>query len=412
MRILLISNNLPYPPNSGFPLRVYNLLYRIARVHDVWLAAFVTGQDNSADIEHLRGICREVVTVPNLRKGALADPFQVARYFFKGIPPTLKAYESKQFVDKILEMISRVDFDVIQIEDSHMSFYLDYLPKSIRAKTFLTFHDVNFYKHEKMNRVEPKRIRKLRTWLHGRMMRAWEPFQAQRFSHCITMSQFDKELLLAANPGLKITVLPNGVDTHLYAPLLFPETTNRLIFVGNMAYRPNIDAVTYFCHRIYPIIKAQYPKTEFWIVGKDPAPDVVSLTGNGVHVTGRVKNLVPFYNDSMMCVIPLRAGGGTRLKILEAMALGRPVVTTTIGCEGLEARNGEHLFVADTPELFAEYTLGLLKNKRQWLEITRRARALVVEHYDWDLIAQKHIQLYEKSCNQTLRTIANEQPNK
>ncbi len=406
MRILLISNNLPYPPNSGFPLRVYNLLYRIAREHDVWLAAFTTGHESPADIEHLREICREVVVVPVSRQGALANPLQAARFFFKGIPPTLRAYESKKFGDKILDMISRVDFDVIQIEDSHMSFYLDYLPEAVRAKTFLTFHDVNFHKHEKMSQVESKPARKLRIWLHGRMMRAWEPFQAQRFGHCITMSQSDRELLLAVNPGLKITVLPNGVDTRLYAALPFPENANRLIFVGNMAYRPNIDAVTYFCHSIYPIIKAEYPKIEFWIVGKDPAPDVVALAGNGVHVTGQVDSLVPFYNDSIMCVIPLRAGGGTRLKILEAMALGRPVVTTAIGCEGLEVRNGEHLFIADTPELFSEYTLDLLKNKRQWLVMTRQARALAVERYDWDLIAQKHIQLYEKTCNRNSRTIA------
>ncbi|MBE7432457.1 MAG: glycosyltransferase [Anaerolineales bacterium] len=406
MRILLISNNLPYPPNSGFPLRVYNLLYRIAGEHDVWLAAFTTGQEDPADIEHLRDICREVVTVPISRQAALTNPLQVARYFFKGIPPTLIAYESKQFVDKILDMISRVDFDVIQIEDSHMSFYLDYLPEAVRAKTFLTFHDVNFIKHEKMSQVEPRRARKLRTWLHSRMMRDWEPFQAQRFTHCITMSQSDKDLLLASNPGLKITVLPNGVDTQRYAPLPFPETTNRLIFVGNMAYRPNIDAVTNFCRKIYPIIKGHYPKIEFWIVGKDPTSEVTRFVGNGVHVTGRVDDLLPYYKDSIICVVPLRAGGGTRLKILEAMALGRPVVTTAIGCEGLDVRNGEHLFIADTPGLFAEHILNLLKNKRQWVEITRRARELVVERYDWDLIAQKHIQLYDTTCNRNLRTIA------
>lgn len=406
MRVLLISNTFPYPPNSGFPLRVYNLLYRIAREHEVWLASFTAGHENPADIEHMREICREVVTVPFSRQGALSNPLQAARFLFKGIPPTLRAYESQQFVEKILDLISRVDFDVVQIEDSHMSFYLDHLPAAVRAKTFLTFHDINFHKHEKMSEVEPKRTRKLRTWLHGRMMRNWEPFQAQRFGHCITMSQSDKELLLAVNPGLKITVLPNGVDTRRYAPLPFPVNTNRLIFVGNMAYRPNIDAVTWFCRDIYPIIKAEYPKIEFWIVGKDPAPEVTSLATNGVRVTGQVDNLIPYYKDAIMCVVPLRAGGGTRLKILEAMALGRPVVATTIGCEGIDARNGEHLFIADTPERFANCTLELLRDKQQWLEMTRRARALAVERYDWDLVARKHIQLYEEICGRNPRTMA------
>lgn len=400
MRILLISNNLPFPPNSGFPLRVYNLLYRIAKEHDVWLATFTAGHEKPADIDHLREICREVVTVPLAHRGALSNPWQAVRYFFKGIPPTLRAYESWEFAEKILALISKIDFDVIQIEDSHMGIYLDYLPDAIHAKTILTFHDVNFHKHEKMSQLEPKRARKLRTWLHARLMRGWEPYQAQRFGHCVTMSESDKALLLAANPNLKITVLPNGVDTRNYAPLPFPKNAARLLFVGNMAYRPNIDAVTYFCQSIYPKIKAEYPSIEFWIVGKDPAPEVANLKGNGIHVTGQVDDLGSYYNDSIICVVPLRAGGGTRLKILEAMALGRPVVTTSIGCEGLDVKDGQHLFIADMPDLFAAHVLQLLKDKQQWLDMTRQARALAVGHYEWDLIARQHIQLYEELCGE------------
>ena len=400
MRILLISNNLPYPPNSGFPLRVYNLLYRIAKEHDVWLATFTAGDEKPADIDHLREICREVVTFPLAHRGALSNPWQAVRYLFKGIPPTLRAYESREFAEKILSLISRIDFDIIQIEDSHMAIYLDYLPDAARSRTILTFHDVNFHKHEMMSQLEPRRARKLRTWLHARLMRGWEPYQAQHFGHCVTMSNSDKALLLAANPNLKITVFPNGVDTRNYAPLPLPKNTARLLFVGNMAYRPNIDAVMYFCRSIYPKIKMEYPKIEFWIVGKDPAPEVKELQGNGVHVTGQVDDLGSYYNDSIMCVVPLRAGGGTRLKILEAMALGRPVVTTPIGCEGLEVKHGQHLFIADTPDLFADYVLQLLKDKQQWQDMTRQARALAVDHYDWDLIARQHIQLYEELCSE------------
>lgn len=395
MRVLLISSNVPYPPNSGFPLRVYNLLYRIAKEHDVWLAVFTNGQEKPADLDHLLGICQKVVVAPLASHGALTNPWQAVRYFFKGIPPSLRAYESKEFIGKILTLLSRIDFDIIQIEDSHMSIYLDYLPEAVRLKTLLTFHDVNFHKNEMMSRLEPKLARKLRIWLHGRLMRRWEPFQAQRFGHCITVSHSDKSLLLEANPSLKITVLPNGVDTHLYACLPYPENTGKLLFVGNMAYRPNIDAVTYFCRSIYPKIKTEYQEIEFWIVGKNPTPEVTSLEGDGVHVTGQVDDLIPYYRDSIICVVPLRAGGGTRLKILEAMALGRPVVTTTIGCEGLEVKNGEHLFIADTADLFAEYILRLLKEKQQWVETTRCARALSIDQYDWDMIARQHMQLYE-----------------
>lgn len=400
MRILLLSTNVPYPPNSGFRLRVYNLLYRIAKEHDVWLVTFVPEYEKLTDLGPLFSICREVMVVPSSDQGALENPWKAMRYFLRGTPPDLRAYDSKEFADKILALISRVDFDIIQIEDSHMSIYLDYLPKSLRSRAILTFHDVNFHKHERLSRVEPKRARRLRLWLHGLQMRRWEPRQAQRFGRCIAMSHSDEALLLNANPALKITVLPNGVDTQAYTPLPFPANTFRLLFVGTMGYRPNIDAVTYFCRNIYPKIKKEYPNIEFWIVGRDPSPEVTGLEGGGIHVTGQVEDLIPYYRDSVICVIPLRAGGGTRLKILEAMALGRPIVTTTVGCEGLAVKNGEHLFIADTPELFADHVLALLKDKEKWLQLTRQARALAVNSYDWDMIAQRHMQLYEEMTGQ------------
>lgn len=400
MRILLLSTNVPFPPNSGFRLRLYNILYRIAKKHEVWLLSFVPEYEKLTELDHLVSICKEVAVVPLANQGALANPWKAIRYFLKGIPPDLRMYDSKEFADRILALISRINFDIVQFEDSHMGIYLDYLPKSLRSRAILTFHDVNYHKHERLSLVEPKRARRLRLWLHGRQMRRWEPRQAQRFGHCITMSHSDETLLLNVNPSLKITVLPNGVDTQSYQPLPYPAITVRLLYVGTMGYRPNIDAVTYFCRTIYPKIKQEYPNIEFWIVGRDPGPEVTGLEGGGVHVTGQVEDLLPYYRDSVICVVPLRAGGGTRLKILEAMALGRPIVSTTVGCEGLAVKNGEHLFVADTPELFARHVLTLLKDKQKWLQITRQARALAVNSYDWDMIAQRHMQLYEETICQ------------
>lgn len=396
MQILLITNNVPYPPNSGFPLRVYNLLYRIAEKHKVWLVTFSEGEEDVADLDHLRKICCGVETVVFQNAGALARPLQAVDYVRRGIPPTLRIYESAGMVEKIKQLTCEVDFDIVQIEDSHMSAYLDFLPDSMTPRTVLTFHDVNFDKFERISRLEPKRTRKIRSWLHSRLMRRWEPYHSEKFGHCVAMSNSDRNLLKAVNPKLKIDVIPNGVDTKLYPQLPFPENVFRILFVGNMAYRPNIDAVTFFCESIYPRIKAEFPKIEFWIVGKDPSPEVLCLKGNGIKVTGQVDDLIPYYKDSAVCVAPLRAGGGTRLKILEAMALGRPVVTTSVGCEGLEVKHGTDLFIADQPDQFADYTLQLLKDKQKWLEMTKNARQLAVNFYDWDVIAQAHLNLYEK----------------
>jgi len=394
MRILVISKQIPYPLNSGYPLRIYNLLYRIARQHEIWLAAFIPADHNPNEISHLQKYCKGIETAVFENQKALDHPIDALLYFIKGVPPDIRLSESRELAGKISHLITQVDFDIIQIEDSHMSTYLEILPREIHPRTLLTFHDVNFMKYQRLIPLEHKYTRKARTWLHSRMMRRWEPFYAERFGCCLAVSDSERDLLQSANPHLKIEVIPNGVDTNLYQPLPYSNISPALIFVGNMRYRPNIDAMAYFCRDIYPKIQREIVDLEMWIVGINPSPEVKQLEGKGVHVTGGVEDVRPLYSRSTVCVVPLRAGGGTRGKILEAMALGRPVVSTSIGCEGLEVVDGEHLFIADTPDEFAEKTISLLKDKGLWLRITAQARELVVNRYDWEVITRRLLQVY------------------
>jgi len=166
------------------------------------------------------------------------------------------------------------------------------------------------------------------------------------------------------------------------------------LFIGNMEYRPNIDAVLYFCEQILPLIKTEIPQAELYIVGLNPGPEVLALAGPGVYVTGPVADVRPYYSQCAACIVPLRAGGGTRLKILESMSLGRPVVSTSIGCEGLDVQNGEHLFIADTPQDFASKVLQLLGDENTRNHIVRRGRELVEQQYDWDVLARQLLTSY------------------
>jgi glycosyltransferase involved in cell wall biosynthesis len=163
-----------------------------------------------------------------------------------------------------------------------------------------------------------------------------------------------------------------------------------------MGYEPNDDAAQYFCRDILPVIRRTVPAVELWIVGRDPSSAVRALASDTVHVTGRVDDVVPYYQRSAVAIVPLRAGGGTRLKILEAMALGRPVVTTSIGCEGLDVRDNDHVVTADTAESFAARTVQLLNSAELRQAIAARARELVVTQYDWDAIAGQLLRLYEE----------------
>jgi glycosyltransferase involved in cell wall biosynthesis len=166
-----------------------------------------------------------------------------------------------------------------------------------------------------------------------------------------------------------------------------------------MGYAPCVDAIIYFCRQILPRVESVLGTVEVWIVGASPSPEVLALANKSVHVTGQVKDVVPYYERSAISIVPLRAGGGTRLKILEAMALGRPVVSTSIGCEGLDVIDGEQLLIADTPEKFSEGIIRLLTDKNLYQKMTADARQFVETRYDWNLIVRKLLDVYSHQVN-------------
>jgi sugar transferase (PEP-CTERM/EpsH1 system associated) len=399
LRILLIADRVPYPLFSGDRLRTYNLLLRIAKQHEVWLATFLDAPEETDGVQLIQEICHRVETVKLKHGPKLAYLPGLLRYGLSGKPVQLVFYYSEDLVRRIQELVSLVDFDIVQIEHSHMALYVEALPPKLWSKSILTFHDVQFEKFNRIFHIEQRPGKKVRAWLHSRMMRRWEPLYAERFGRCIAMSEVDRDLLLSANPHLRLSVVTNGVDAHLCQPLPLNSAQNKLVFVGSMDYMPCVDAALFFCHEVLPRIQSSVGEVELWIVGRNPVPEVRKLEGDGIHVTGQVDDVVPYYSQSAACVVPLRAGGGTRLKILEAMALGRPVVSTSIGCEGLDVVDGQHLLIADSPEEFAQKTVRLLTDRRLYHHLLTEARQLVVARYDWDAIAEKLMRIYGELAN-------------
>jgi glycosyltransferase involved in cell wall biosynthesis len=345
-------------------------------------------------VTQLQEFCQGVITVPFKPLQALSRPVDLFRFLLKGLPPDLRAYHSNELARRMHSLASCEPFDLIQIEHSHMGKYLEALPHDDTRRTVWMLHDIDWSKFTRIAGLESKLSRKMRLRLHSILLKRWLPRYAERFASAITVSESDRQLLLAANPDLQLEVVPNGVDTALLQPLPFKNPSPSLIFVGDMAYRPNIDAMLYFSQQIFPHIQSQVPNVELWIVGKDPSSEVKRLNDNVIHVTGRVENVTPFYKESSVCIVPLRAGGGTRLKILEAMALARPVVTTSVGCEGLNTIDGEHLLVADHPLEFTEKTVRLLLDSTLRQTLVHNARRLVVDHYDWDVLAGRLMKIY------------------
>jgi sugar transferase (PEP-CTERM/EpsH1 system associated) len=394
MRILIIADYLPYPLIGGDRIRIYNLLRRVASRHEVSLAAFLEKPEDAEGVPHLKQICARVEAASFQRRSRLAKLSGMLRFALAGKPMELNLLHSEELVAKIKQLVSTEDFDIVQIEHSRMGLYLETLPQDRRCKSILMFHNFTFQQYSRVSHIERRWDRKMRSLLNSLAMLRWEPRYAGRFDRCTTVSTIDRDLLLKSNPRLKVDVIPNGVDVQRYQLLPAENAAPSLLFIGNMEYPPCVDAVLYFCTEIFPRILRTIPTMELCIVGRDPRSEVLQLNGGNIHVTGRVEDVLPYYRQSAVCVVPLRAGGGTRLKILEAMALGRPVVSTTIGCEGLNVIDGEHLLIADEPDQFADKTIRLLLDHWLYQRITINGRKLVEDQYDWDKVAGKLMQVY------------------
>ena len=403
MRILFITDYLPYPLVAGDRIRTFSLVSQVARTHEVTLVGFLQRPEDLEGISYLSKFCSEVYGIPLTRRHPIAHVPGLLRYGLAGIPLELKFLRSTEFLATVTGLLSRTNYDIVQIEHSRMAPYLEAVPLGSHVARVLDLHNVTSSQYERLARIELTAIRRIRSWLYSRMMRRWEPQYAERFDSCLAVSHQDREELLSANPRLHVEVIPNGVDTNRLKPLAPSQGKPALLFVGNMEYAPCADAAIWLCRQILPRIRRRLGEVEVWIVGSSPPPELSRLARDGVHVTGQVEDVVPFYQRSSLSIVPLRAGGGTRLKILESMALGRPVVSTTIGCEGLDVVDGEHLLVADEPEDLAESTISLLKDANLYQKMACQARQLVVSHYEWDSIAEQLLQVYVEVAYQNSR---------
>jgi len=225
---------------------------------------------------------------------------------------------------------------------------------------------------------------------HRRMHR-YEGRTLGRFDAVLAVSDADRQTFTRLYPDAvrgPVHIVPTGVDTDFFKPSVSPARATQLVFTGSMDWLPNEDAMRYFCRSILPLVRAEEPEAGLSIVGRAPTPAVQSLAAEpGVEVTGRVDDVRPFMEQAAVYIVPLRIGGGTRLKIFEAMAMGKAVVSTTVGAEGLPVVNGEHLLLADEPRSFARAIVRLIRDQDQRERLGDAARRLVLARYDWSAVA-------------------------
>ncbi len=403
MRILYLTSYPPYPPRSGASLRAHALWRALAarwEVHLLSLAPDAEAARALAVLPRAEGVvCR--IRRPLLRRlwETLASPR----------PDLLGRAEAPPFWRRLTEVVHRIPFDAVHISSLEMAPYGLYAALEtarIHGRRPRLVYDAYNAEYLLQRRAwETDRRHPLRwpaalySWLQARKLARYETHLLQRVDGVVVVSSQDARALQALVPHLHPLVVANGVDVARYLPPP-PEGVDRdlLVFSGTMSYRPNVDAVLWFAREVWPRLKARRPQLRWRIVGRDPLPRVRRLERivPGVEVTGTVEDARPWIAQGAVYVAPLRVGGGSRLKLLEALALERPVVATGLAAEGLELEPGVHYLRADDPEAFAQAVLSLLGDPQRARALGRAGRALVEARYDWGDLGQRLVLLYEK----------------
>jgi len=302
---------------------------------------------------------------------------------------------------KALELLALREYQVIQVEDIHMS---QYLPQGGCGLKILDMHNIESQFIERFSKIETNILRKLYAYITSKKLKDYEIINSRKFDICLTVSEEERKTFQFYAQHKSIKVVPNGVDLSYFSPSGVEADPFTLLFLGKLDYRPNIDALQYFIAEIWPLIHSRIPEAKFVIVGKGMSENLrSSLVSKHVIVKGYVEDIRNVLSICTAVVVPLRYGGGTRIKILEALAMGKPVISSSLGCEGIEILNGKEILVADSPESFAESVIQVLMRQDLRLKLGRMGRELVEEKYNWAKIGENLETIYLKWHDQRKR---------
>lgn len=390
MHILWLKADLLLPLDKGGKLRTWHLMRHLKTRHEITYVSFADPGGRQELAAGMGEVADHVVTIPRSDppKGSARFYADAAWHLADPLPYAVGKYRSRAYRRRAAALLETTAFDLI---------VCDFLPPAVNLRwplpcpAVLFTHNVEaeIWRRHADTTTNPI-ARFLYRAQHRRMLR-FEALALRRFDGVLAVSRADRDTLTRLYREAarhQIRVVPTGVDTGFFSPAPSQAGSRHLVFTGSMDWLPNEDAMTFFCHDVLPLIRAEEPGVTLSIVGRAPTPTVLRLAQeHHIQVTGRVDDVRPHMREAAVYIVPLRIGGGTRLKIFEAMAMEKAVVSTTVGAEGLEISNGEHVILADEPRHFAQEVVCLLRDRDRRRRLERAARALVVERYDWSAVA-------------------------
>jgi glycosyltransferase involved in cell wall biosynthesis len=385
MKILFVTPYLPSPPRFGAQRRLDGLMRGLARHHEVSLISLCAGDDGEAEaLKVTKEYCSRVITVPNrvidldTRKKRLMQLRSLA---------SLKSFEyhlyhNREFQARLSALLEE-GFDVVQVEFSHLGVYDFECQLAVRPLVILDEHNIEYEIVRRTAEAEGSIARRIYSDINWRKVRKEEVEAWRKVDGVVLTSARDESLLKESDASVLTEVVPNAVDLDHFRTQNVQRDASTLIFFGAMNYHPNIQGVTYFVEEILPKIAREVPDVRLQIVGQNPPASIRALEGKHVEVLGFVDDPCPLLDRAAAMVVPLQIGGGTRFKIVEGMAMSMPIVSTTIGAEGLDVEQERHLLIADDPEIFARQTIRVLKDPELGRQLGFRARLQAEGRYGW-----------------------------
>ncbi len=398
MKILFLAPRMPLPADTGGKIRTLNILRQVSKNASVHLVCFTFEPDDAQWAEQLRS--QEIkVTLVKTKEDSVFK--KINRVLWDTQPYSMSKYYTPEMEAVVTELLKSESFNAVHIDHLHMAHYGRCLNGT---PSVLDEHNVEYKILERCANVEKNLAKRFVFTNQADKMRLFEQKNLETVSCYLAVSEDDRKILdeLVSN-SKKGTVIPNGVDTEFFTTnnkqkteITGHQACPSIVFTGSMDWLPNEDSVLYFSKEILPLIWEKNPQVNFYVVGKSPAPAIsnLGLADKRIIVTGRVDDVRPLMDAAQVFVVPLRIGGGTRLKILEAMAMQKAVVSTTIGAEGIQYTDGQNILLADTPENFAQKVLQLLSDPSKRMAMGEAGRKLVCSLYDWNIVGKKLNSIY------------------
>jgi sugar transferase (PEP-CTERM/EpsH1 system associated) len=392
MRILWLKSDLLVPPDKGGRLRTWNLLRHVGARHEISYLAFAESDTPASSFQAMKEVADVVETVvcDDAPKGSWRFAAGAAMHLVDPLPYAVGKYRSREYARRVRRLLTEGAFDVLVCD---FLCPVVNLPRTVPCPTVLFTHNVEseIWRRHADTATNPF-VRALYRQQYRRMLR-FERRAVARFDRVLAVSDADRDTFARLYPGAiqrTVQVIPTGVDADYFTPSGPPSSPGdrSIVFTGSMDWLPNEDAMLFFCRDVLPRVRAAEPRATLTIVGRRPTPAVQRLADDqGVLVTGRVEDVRPYLERATVFAVPIRIGGGTRLKIFEAMAMGKAVVSTTVGAEGLDVLPDLHLLVADDPRSFADAVVSLFRDVERRRQLEQAGRTLVIDRYDWSAVA-------------------------